>query len=447
MTATGNEPTHPSADPPAEAEGQPVVPEQHAVDEPFREPRLEEQGGEVAHGDVEDGVGDPGEPGVDEDLEAVDAVAAPEELFDEELAVAACPDDEDEDAPQPQVIVTEALGPRLSRRSVLVASGVAVAFALGTGLLAGVAESRPDPVEMSSLTNSSATEVSPRDSSGVAERATASVFRIQVGSQSGSSFLVEQDTLMTNAHVTPVEVGETVEVTSPDGESIDGTVLMKDTAVDIALVEIPKQKAEPLPLVGVQEQSAGQPVSLVGYPLGLDVSVTSGVASSIDTVTNLRESSGQHSLLQIDAAVNPGSSGGPVLDSRGRVMGMATSRPDTVGSRPVQGIAFAVPSNDLVVATRQYNEHGDVSYGYLGVSLQGGGSGGAKVKGVTDGSPAESVGLKKGDVIVAVGGYPTDSYTEVSRYLHMFRPGDEVELSVKTGKKSRTVTVVLGDAR
>lgn len=343
----------------------------------------------------------------------------------------------------PRTIITEALAPRLSRRAIMAVSGVTVVLALGTGLVAGATGNQSRSVEMSSLTSTSQSEVSPRDASGIAANAAQSVFRLQAGNQSGSGWLMEPDVLVTNAHVAVPKVGEKLAVTAPSGEEFEGEVLMKDVDLDVALIQIPRQEAEPLSLVGVDEQKPGQPVVLAGYPLGLDLSVTSGIASAIDTVTNLRESPAQHSLLQIDAPVNPGSSGGPVLDSQGRVMGMATSRPDTVGDRPVQGVAFAVPANDIVVSLRQYNEHGDVNYGYLGVSLTDE-AGGATVDGVTAGSPAESVGLAEGDVITSVDGYPAESYTQVSRYLHMFRDGDEVKLGVKSGDKTKAVNVVLG---
>lgn len=428
MTSADNEPAHSPDDttPP---------------DEPTPVQRNEGEGTDVQH-DVR--VDDPSVPGDDTD-DLVDPDPNEEDSDDD----GEDPADESEDdaSPRTREIVTEALGPRLSRRAVLTASGLAVAVALGSGLISGLTTGNPRSVEMSSLTNASTTEVAPRDSSGVAEKARESVFKIEVGSQSGSSFLIEPTTLMTNAHVTAVDVGKTVKVTNSSGKDFKGTVLMKDPDVDVALIDIPKQKADPLPFVGVGDQSAGQPLSLLGYPLGLDVTVTSGTASAIDTATSLRESPGQHSLLQIDAAVNPGSSGGPVLDSRGRVMGMATSRPDSVGSRPVQGIAFAVPANDLTVAVTQFNEHGDVKYGYLGVSMNSHSpKNGATISGVTDGSPAESVGLKEGDVITAVGEYPTASYTEVSRFLHMFRPGEKVQLTVKSGDKTRTVDVALGES-
>lgn len=342
-------------------------------------------------------------------------------------------------------IVTEALGSRLSRRAVLTASGLAVALAVGAGAIGVATSGTPHAVFLdSSSVSSTDTEVAPRDASGVAAEASQSVFRIKAGTQTGSSWLLEDDTLVTNAHVAAVDVGETLSVTSPAGKTFKGKVLTKDTSLDVALVQVPKQSADPLPLVGVKDQKVGQPVVLAGYPLDLKLTVTSGIASAIDTATDLRESPAQHSLLQVDAAVNPGSSGGPVLDSRGRVMGMVTSRPDSVGDRQVEGISFAIPANDIQVAIQQYNDHGDVEYGYLGVSLTDG-AGGAKVKTVSSGSPADSVGITEGDTITSVGGYQASSYTSVSRYLHMYRPGEKVSLTVKSGKKTKDIDVVLGE--
>lgn len=352
-------------------------------------------------------------------------------------------DDNEESTPEPKTVVVEALAPQLGRRAVLVTAGVTAALALGTGLLGGVLGNQGRNVELASP--STVAQAQEDADTSAAVEASQSVYRIQSGSQTGSAWLTDPTTLVTNAHVTTAGVGETVAVTSATGATFDGEVLMKDTAVDIALVEVPEQDTKPLALVGVGDQAAGDEAILAGYPLGLDLTITTGVTSAVDTVTNLRESPAQHSLLQIDAAVNPGSSGGPVLDSSGRVMGMATSRPDSVSDRPVQGIAFAIPSNDINVAISQYNKHGDVQYGYLGVTLEDT-SGGAVITAVTKGSPAASAGLEKGEKVTAVGTYTTRNYTEVSRFLHMFRPGEEVKISVENSSgKSRAVNVVLGE--
>ena len=353
-------------------------------------------------------------------------------------------DTADGDDMDPRIIVTEALAPRLSRKALLSAAGIVLALTAGVGLIAGATGNQSSSVEMTTIGADSGADITPRDTTGIAATAAQSVYRVQAGSQSGSSWLIDSDMLVTNAHVADVDVGESLTITSPAGEEFDGEVLMKDIDMDIAFIEVPSQDADPLPLAGVSEQESGQPVALAGYPLGLDLSVSVGVVSAVDTVTNLRESPAQHSLLQIDAAVNPGSSGGPVLDSRGRVMGMATSRPDSVGGRPVSGVAFAIPSNDINVALQQYEEHGDVRYGYLGVSLETNPDG-VVITGVTKGSPADSVGLEDGEAITDVGGYPTETYTQVSRYLHMYRPGDEVKITVESDGDSRAVNVVLGE--
>lgn len=343
-----------------------------------------------------------------------------------------------------RTLVVEHLAPSLPHKTIVAAFGVTVAVFASALFVPGIFTSSPEPVGVSSAEVAGGAGIAEEDKApGVAE-AMKSVYRIDAGSNTGSSFLVNETTLATNAHVATADVGEKVRVTTPNGHSFDGKVLMRDESVDIALVGVPKQDVKPLSLLSVREQEVGQGAYLAGYPLSLDLTLTTGVVSAVDTVTNLRESSGQHSLLQVDAAVNPGSSGGPVLDREGRVMGIATSRPDSVGSRSVQGIAFAVPANDLSIAINQYNEHGDVSYGYLGVSYE---SQKNAIRSVTPNTPADAAGLKRGDVIVSINGYETPDYTAVSRHMHVYRPGDQVKLQIKRGKDVKDQRVVLGEPR
>lgn len=349
-----------------------------------------------------------------------------------------------EEGDSAQTIVVEHLAPELPRKTMLVAGGIALAVSLAVTLLPGVFSSAPEPVGVGSVEVAGGTGVSEEEKAPGVTEAMKSVFRIDAGNNTGSSFLVNKTTLATNAHVATAEVGETVKVTSPDGESFDGEVLMRDESVDIALVKVPEQDVKPLSLLSVREQEVGQGAYLAGYPLSLDLTLTTGVVSAVDTVTNLRESAGQHSLLQVDAPVNPGSSGGPVLDSEGRVMGIATSRPDSVGNRGVQGIAFAVPANDLSIAINQYNEHGDVSYGFLGVSYE---SHSNAIRSVTPNTPADAAGLKAGDIITAINGFETPDYTAVSRHMHVYRPGEQVTLTIKRGNDTKDMKVVLGEPR
>lgn len=342
-------------------------------------------------------------------------------------------------------IVTEKLAPSVTAKGVGAAVGVVAAAVLAAGFIGGMTGSSPVAVTSDDLTESPAVDGEVEDGS-VVDVAADAVFRVDSEGQTGSSFLIEPGLLATNAHVAVGEVGETVGVTSASGEELEGEIVMVDEAKDISFVEIPEQDVDPLAVTSVANQQPGQRVTLAGYPIGLDMSISRGTAAAVDQVTSMRESPAQYALLQLDASVNPGSSGGPVLDDQGRVMGMVTFRPDTVGSRNVQGVSFAVPSNDLYIAHNQWLEHGDVQYGYLGVPMDTTTQGGAEVTHVDSGSPADQAGFESGDVIVGVGDYETDSYVTVSRHLHTHRPGDTVDILVDRDGEQESISVTLGDS-
>lgn len=287
----------------------------------------------------------------------------------------------------------------------------------------------------------------------VAEKVANSVWRVDSGTQSGSSFLISHNVLITNSHVVSGAVGDTVSVGRSGRQPIAGKILMVDSGLDLALISIPDQEnVTPLQFVSVAQQRVGQDIVVAGYPIGLNLSFNAGTVSALDQVTTMRESFAQSSLLQVDAAVNPGDSGGPVLDSSGNVMGVTTFRPDTSGSRAVQGIAFALPADDVLIALQQFKDHGNVRYGYLGVSFSGIApeGGGARVDNVVGGSPAGVAGLQPGDVITGIGGVETPGYPEISRELHKRRPGDRVSIAYSRNGVARSVEATLssneGDA-
>lgn len=342
--------------------------------------------------------------------------------------------------PRRAPVVVERLGEPVSTRVGIIALSIAAAWVLvlGTvGVLSGQAPGVPSAIE-----HTASAEVAPHDSSQVTTARRGQVFRVETASQTGSGFLIEDDLVMTNAHVVTDEGahgGKKVTVYDTSGRKLHGKVVMTDPAMDIALVQVPEQDAKPVTLVGSADAEAGQPVTLLGFPLGLDLSVSSGVVSAVDQSTDLKESAAQTSLLQVDAPVNPGNSGGAVFDSRGRVLGMITFRPDRTGSRPVQGVSFAVPSDDLQIALLQFQKYGDVRYGHLGVTIDSHSDTtdkGTLVSGVSGSSPARRAGIKEGDIIVSIDGQAATSYAVTSRLLHAHRPGDTVKITVlRDGKK------------
>lgn len=392
-------------------------------------------------GDLADvGAGDTEDPDVD--LSVFTQMDLEEAVVDD----TADDDEPDDSEREARTIITEALGAKLSSRALLGAVSAVLGFTLVFGALGALTSNTPSVSADIPGAEAPIHTADALDTPTLASHARDVVYRVQTETNQGSSFLIGPSLLVTNAHVAG-DQGDTVDVQSNDGAKFEGTVVAADVALDLALVKIPEQDVEPVDLVGSEDQSVGQQVVIAGYPIGLNFSITTGTAAAIDQVTNLKEGHAQAGLLQLDATVNPGDSGGPVLSADGRVMGMTTFRPDQSGDRPVQGIAFAVTANDISIALQQWREWGDIQYGYLGVSLNGASRDGAIVESVTGTSPAAAAGIKEGDVIVAVGERATLTYVDVSRQLRTYRPGETVRLSIERDGKPRSVDVTMGSYR
>lgn len=172
--------------------------------------------------------------------------------------------------------------------------------------------------------------LSPRE---LAELATPSTVVLRNGGSLGSGFFVKPDLVMTNAHVVAAE-RESVEIVFSDGREIEGRVMSRDTRLDIAVVQVPSASAEPLALGDATGLRTGDRVVFVGTPEGMDFTVHEGIVSH-----TARRVLGV-AYLQIDANVNPGNSGGPVLDSTGRVVGIVTAKVNGA-----EGLGIALPIN------------------------------------------------------------------------------------------------------
>jgi len=230
-------------------------------------------------------------------------------------------------------------------------------------------------------------------------------------------------------------------------------VVGTDPSTDIALIKIKSDKRLPYLSLGDSEtMRVGDWVMAVGNPLNYDHTVTVGVVSAKGRV--LRDLSRDFSLdnfIQTDAAINFGNSGGPLVNLGGDVVGVNTAI-SSVG----QGIGFAVPINVAREIMSQLKTKGKVSRGYLGIELAEitpdlqeafglSTDKGALVNSVKPGLPAESAGLKRGDVIVAVDGKQVDSTNEVVRLVSAKEPGSNVKLTVLRNGKENTVTAKLAD--
>jgi len=242
---------------------------------------------------------------------------------------------------------------------------------------------------------------------------------------SGSGVVVAADgRCLTNQHV--VRGATAVEATLPDGRTLLADVVGDDAATDLAVLRLP---GDPLPFAPLGDSNAlraGDLVAAVGSPYGLTWSVTAGIVSAVGRSLP-SEAAGRliEGVVQTDAALNPGNSGGPLLDAEGRVVGIATA-----ALASAQGLCFAIPSNTAQFVLEEILRHGRVRRARIGVAAEeillparvARDTGLADAKGVAihsveAGSPAAEAGLRRGDVIVAFSDRPVTSVADLHRLL------------------------------
>ncbi len=276
---------------------------------------------------------------------------------------------------------------------------------------------------------------------------------IQQQQGQGSGFITRSDgVVLTNAHV--VEGASEVSVTLPDGRSFSGKVLGSDPLTDVAVVKLVASRLPVAPLGDSAKLRPGEWAIAIGNPLGLDNTVTAGIISAIQRTNALGE--GQRvPYIQTDAAVNPGNSGGPLINDRGQVIGINTA----IRQAPGAGLSFAVPINVARQIAAQIVARGSASHPYIGVRLQSltpqlareinastnecrlPERNGVVVVDVMGGSPAARAGLKSCDLIEAVGGKAVRNPSEVQLAVDAARVGEPLSLQVSRGNGSLNLTV------
>jgi putative serine protease PepD len=259
--------------------------------------------------------------------------------------------------------------------------------------------------------------------------------------------------VVTAAHV--VDGATSINVTFDNGTTRNATVLGKDDASDVAVIHVNPAglTLHPLRLGSSKELAVGDSIAVLGDPLGFDRSLSTGVVSALDRTIQAPNGFEIAHSIQTDAAMNPGNSGGPLLNTSGQVIGIAdqiatgTNQFGGASSSDAStGVGFAVPI-DLIKAELVPLEHGQtVAHAYLGISTSetSNGSPGALVASVQSGTPAAKAGLKDGDVIVAVNGAAVDTEGDLIDALAAAKPGDRVKLTVERGSSRITLIVTLG---
>jgi serine protease Do len=265
----------------------------------------------------------------------------------------------------------------------------------------------------------------------------------------GSGFLVSSDGyVVTNNHV--VSDGNDIVVRLDRGTEHPARVVGTDPATDLALLKIEGSGFPVLPLGDSDHLEVGEPVMAIGNPFGLDQTVTTGIVSAKERFIG---SGPYDDFIQTDASVNPGNSGGPLLDYRGAVVGINTAIFSQSGGSV--GIGFAIPINLAKTVMTHLRERGAVVRGWLGVAVRPVTAAlaesarlqdarGAFVDNVVQGSPAARAGLRKGDVIVAVDDQPVGNPQELTRRIAGTPPGTRVRVGVVRDGASQTIPVELG---
>ena len=286
----------------------------------------------------------------------------------------------------------------------------------------------------------------------VAEIVAPSVVRIEVESDlgpglgSGIVWDAGNGYIVTNLHV--VDGVDRVMVRFGDSSGVEGEVVGGSLAHDVAVVRVDPDEAELVAATFAPASSVrvGQLAVAIGSPFGLTGTVTAGIVSAVRTQV-AGGIDGSHlvpiEMIQTDAAINRGNSGGALADAQGRVIGMNTLIQTTSGGNI--GLGFAVPSDTVeLIATRVINGE-SLELGYLGVS---GGeqddSVGVPLAEVVPGSPAADAGLQPGDVVLAIDGKAVQNMIELSAEVKLRRPGETIELTIRRDVEIYAATVVIG---
>ncbi len=275
---------------------------------------------------------------------------------------------------------------------------------------------------------------------------------------SGSGFVLDrQGHVITNNHVVAdaAEDDGPIEVVDEDGNHYDAEVVGRSPVYDLAVLYVADGKDLPPASLGRSKAlRVGDPVVAIGSPLGLSATVTSGIVSALNrpvTTGSAEDDSSYINAVQTDAAINPGNSGGPLVDRRGQVVGVnsaiATNGGGTVdGEAGNIGVGFAIPVEQVRVTANQILRTGEAQYPVIGAKVRTGGvpdGDGAELDEILDDSPAESAGLKKGDLITHVDGDRVTDGIALIVAIRTHQPGDTIQFTVVRDGKERKVDVVL----
>ena len=264
--------------------------------------------------------------------------------------------------------------------------------------------------------------------------------------QLGSGFVIDgRGDVVTNDHV--IAGGSHIRVAFGGDRSYPASVVGSDPATDVAVLRVaaPRSLLHPLAFAPSSGTQPGDPVYAIGDPFGLDRTMTAGIVSAVGRDIQAPDGMTIPNAIQTDTAINHGSSGGPLLDAAGHVIGVTSQIEGGTVDANV-GVGFAVPGDTARSIAQQLIAHGTAAHAWLGVRAQTTAHGVA-VAAVTAGSPAARAGLAGGrkDVILAVDGHAVHTSAELAAAVAGHKPGDRISLHVQRSGATRNLVVTLGD--
>ena len=284
-------------------------------------------------------------------------------------------------------------------------------------------------------------------------------FGLQKGMQNGvgTGIIVdEKGYILTNSHVVNDGAADTLTVQLTDGREVPGTVLWNDKSIDLAIVKVDAINLTPADLGDSDSVKIGSLAIAIGNPLGMafDRSLTQGVISGLNrsiTVSDGQSQITMDGLIQTDASINSGNSGGPLLNNKGEVIGINSAK-----AQSAEGLGFAIPINTAKPIVNEIKSKGEFKRAYIGIRggsvadyLQSnpnaklGTDTGVYVVQIYTDSPAAKAGMKEGDIIVGLNDKKVETMAQMISDLFQYRPGDSVKLSVLRDGRTMTMNVTL----
>ena len=283
---------------------------------------------------------------------------------------------------------------------------------------------------------------------------TNSFYGTSTGTATGSGFILTEDGyVITNCHV--IDGASAVSVTTNDGTEYPAQIIGSDATNDVAVLKVEATGLQAVTLGSSDSLITGDMVVAIGNPLGtLSATQTVGYVSGKDR--DVTTDGSIISMIQTDAAINSGNSGGPLFNMRGEVVGITSAKYSgtTSSGASIEGISFAIPIDDVMGIIGDLRDFGYVTGAYLGVTVQDtdasaaalyGLPTGAYVVSVVDGGSADRAGVQPKDIIIGLGEYEVSNRTELTRFLRKFKAGDTTTITVIRSGERVTMDITLDE--